>query len=130
MTTTALHALAVDDNDNSLEVISQLLNFEGIGCTTLQDPSQVLQTLATLDRVDLAFIDLEMPHIDGYAVFKTLRSQLGKRARLICWTVHISEINNVRRAGFDGFLSKPLDSDRFPEQLRRILSGQSVWELA
>ena len=129
MTIPTFHALAVDDNDISLEVISQLLNFEGIACTTVQDPAQVSQTVAALDHIDLAFIDLEMPQIDGYQVFRTLRRQLGKRARLICWTVHISEINNARRAGFDGFLSKPLDSDRFPDQLRRILNGQSVWEL-
>ena len=32
-------------------------------------------------------------------------------------------------AGFDGFLSKPLDPDRFPEQIRRVLSGEAVWEI-
>jgi hypothetical protein len=31
--------------------------------------------------------------------------------------------------GFDGFLGKPLDSARFPEQLDRILAGKPVWEI-
>ena len=31
--------------------------------------------------------------------------------------------------GRRGFLGKPLDPDRFPEQVRRILSGEQVWEL-
>jgi len=33
------------------------------------------------------------------------------------------------KAGFDGFLGKPLDADRFPEQVRRIIAGEQVWEL-
>ena len=32
-------------------------------------------------------------------------------------------------AGFDGFLGKPLNRNRFPEQVRRILEGEGVWEV-
>ena len=38
----------------------------------------------------------------------------------------------ARRAeecGFDGFLGKPLDPDRFPDQIRRVLKGEPVWEI-
>jgi two-component system cell cycle response regulator DivK len=38
-------------------------------------------------------------------------------------------MTKARGAGFDGFLGKPLDPDLFPEQIRRILSGESVWEM-
>jgi two-component system cell cycle response regulator DivK len=31
-------------------------------------------------------------------------------------------------AGFDGFLGKPLNRKRFPDQVRRIINGESVWE--
>jgi DNA-binding NarL/FixJ family response regulator len=40
-----------------------------------------------------------------------------------------AEMQKAREAGFDGFLSKPLDADRFPEQIKQILSGESVWDL-
>jgi DNA-binding response OmpR family regulator len=33
----------------------------------------------------------------------------------------------ARAAGFDGFIGKPLDFDRFPAQIRTILSGEAVW---
>ncbi len=33
-----------------------------------------------------------------------------------------------RDMGFDGFLGKPLDNARFPDQLARILRGEPVWE--
>jgi two-component system cell cycle response regulator DivK len=35
----------------------------------------------------------------------------------------------ARAAGFDGFIGKPLDFDRFPHQIRAILRGEPVWML-
>jgi len=37
-------------------------------------------------------------------------------------------MNNAQMAGFNGFIGKPLDPDRFPEQVMWILSGKPVWE--
>jgi two-component system cell cycle response regulator DivK len=37
-------------------------------------------------------------------------------------------MNKAKNANFDGFIGKPLDPDRFPDQIRRILTGVSVWE--
>jgi two-component system cell cycle response regulator DivK len=42
----------------------------------------------------------------------------------------LEQMNKARDSGFDGFLGKPLDPDRFPEQIRRILSGEPVWEFS
>jgi two-component system cell cycle response regulator DivK len=58
-----------------------------------------------------------------------LRQQLGKSVPIITYTVHLSEMDMARKMGFDGFLGKPLDADRFPELIKRILNGKSVWEL-
>jgi two-component system cell cycle response regulator DivK len=32
-------------------------------------------------------------------------------------------------AGFDGFIGKPLNPDKFPEQIHKVLSGEKVWDL-
>jgi two-component system, cell cycle response regulator DivK len=40
-----------------------------------------------------------------------------------------SELDKARAAGFDGYLSKPLNVRRFPEQIRRILQGEQVWDM-
>jgi two-component system cell cycle response regulator DivK len=37
-------------------------------------------------------------------------------------------MRRAQKAGFDGFLGKPLDPDRFPTQITRLLAGESVWE--
>jgi len=38
-------------------------------------------------------------------------------------------MRRAERAGFDGFIGKPIDPDRFLEQINLILRGQPVWEL-
>jgi two-component system, cell cycle response regulator DivK len=40
------------------------------------------------------------------------------------------QMNKAKDSGFDGFLGKPLDPDRFPDQIRRILAGEPVWEFS
>jgi two-component system cell cycle response regulator DivK len=46
-------------------------------------------------------------------------------------TAYASEdqMARARAEGFSGFIGKPLDPDRFPEQIRRILAGEGVWEV-
>ncbi|HEX2618780.1 MAG TPA: response regulator, partial [Phototrophicaceae bacterium] len=85
--------------------------------------------LPGLKLVDVVFLDLEMPGLDGYQVKEMLRSSLGDTP-IVAYTVHVSEINEVRNLGFNGFLGKPLDNARFPGQLARILRGEAVWERA
>lgn len=121
------NALVIDDNRQNLRVLSQLLTRNQVHCVEVLDPLTLNETLSQVDRVDVVFLDLEMPGLDGFSVKNLLRQQLGS-VPIIAYTVHVSEIDVVRQQGFDGFLGKPLDSARFPQQLARILSGEAVWE--
>ena len=126
---TTPHALIVDDNANGAEVLAGLLAEQGISHTAVLDPTRVSAELQKLPKVDVIFLDLEMPKIDGFQLLSTLRQQLGKSVPIITYTVHLSEMDTARKMGFDGFLGKPVDADRFPELIKRILNGKSVWEL-
>jgi two-component system cell cycle response regulator DivK len=123
------HALIIDDNASGAEVLAGLLAEQGISHTAVLDPTRVGDELQKLPKVDVIFLDLEMPKIDGYQLLSILRQQLGKSVPIITYTVHLSEMDTARKMGFDGFLGKPLDADRFPELIKRILNGKSVWEL-
>jgi two-component system, cell cycle response regulator DivK len=123
------HALVIDDNANNLEVLSSLLAGQGISCSTFNDPTIASAELQSLPKVDLVFCDLEMPKVDGYEMLRLLRARFGKSVPILTYSAHHSEIDVARRMGFDGFLGKPLDADRFPTLINRILNGQSVWEL-
>lgn len=120
-------ALLIDDNKVNLKVLRQMLQKQGIACIEVSDPGTLEALLPDLAQVDLVFLDLEMPTLDGYSVKDILREALGSTP-IIAYTVHTSEMPIVREAGFDGLLSKPLDSARFPDQINRILNGIPVWD--
>lgn len=121
------HALLIDDNAQNLKVLAQLLMKQGVTYTEVSDSRKLAALLSTLGHVDVAFVDLEMPGLDGYEVKDMLKLELSGTP-IIAYTVHMSEINVVKQLGFDGFLGKPLDNTRFPDQLARILRGDAVWE--
>jgi two-component system, cell cycle response regulator DivK len=121
------HALIIDDNIQNVKVLAQLLARQGATCTEVTNPKQLSNVLPKLDQVDVVFLDLEMPGESGFSVKEKLRTQLAGTP-IIAYTVHVSEINVVRQSGFDGFLGKPLDNTRFPNQFARILNGEAVWE--
>jgi CheY-like chemotaxis protein len=122
-------ALVIDDNAQGIKVLAQMLAKQGVESVEVRDPTKLAALLPTLGACDVVFLDLEMPGLDGYAVKELLRSNLGD-VPIIAYTVHISEMHVVRQLGFNGFIGKPLDHTRFPDQLARILRRESVWERA
>ena len=87
----------------------------------------------TLPLLDLILMDIRLPYEDGSGALKKIRaSERVKPAPIIAVTAEASveQMNKAKDSGFDGFLGKPLDPDRFPDQIRRILSGEPVWEFS
>lgn len=126
----SIHALVLDDNPNNLGILAELLTLEGASVTTVQNPLKLGPALDSLEQLDVIFLDLEMPGMDGYEVLEQLKANpQWEGVPVVAYTVHISEINVARRLGFHSFLGKPLDADLFPEQLARILQGERVWEI-
>lgn len=122
-----VHALVIDDNAQNLRVLSQLLAREGLTTTDITDSSQLEAILPSLAGLSVVFLDLEMPGLNGYDAIGLIRSYYPDVPVIAC-TVHLAEINKTREAGFSGFIGKPLDVSKFPDQLARILSNEQVWE--
>lgn len=123
-----LHALIIDDDAYSIYIMERLLDQEDISYTAIADPTQLNGTLQTLEKVDIVFLDLEMPQLDGYEVLAMLKEHIDPEVPIVACTVHTAEIGKTRRQGFSSFVAKPLDLDRFSDQLHRILNGIAVWE--
>jgi two-component system cell cycle response regulator DivK len=127
------YVLIVEDNLNSLALIVRLLNMVGIkGYSWKASGWHVLEHVRNLPNVDLILLDLRLPFEDGYEVLRKIRSERRlAKARVVAVTAEATpaEMEKAQKAGFDGFLGKPLDIDRFPDQLSRILRGEDVWEL-
>ncbi len=123
------HALIVDDNAMNVNVLARLLAIQSVDNTSVLDPRELDSILEQVDAINVVFLDLEMPHIDGYQVLNQLkRDDRFQSVPVVAYSVHVSEMTESVNQGFDGFIGKPLNSERFPDQLSRILNGESVWE--
>ncbi|PWH12627.1 MAG: response regulator [Anaerolineae bacterium] len=124
--------LVVEDNVSNFVLIARLLGFMGIHCEWKTSGYEVVEYADTLPRLDLILMDIRLPYEDGYGAMKKIRqSERLKSVPIIAVTAEASQeqMNKARAAGFNGFLGKPLDPDRFPDQIRRILNGEPVWEI-
>lgn len=124
--------LIVEDNFNNFLLMTRLLAFLGVKkCEWKASGWKVLEFAETLGDIDLILMDLMLPDTDGYGALERLRAHpTFEGAPIIAVTAHssIDSMRRARKAGFDGFIGKPLDPDRFPDQIRRILLGEEVWE--
>ncbi len=126
------HVLVVEDNVANYHLILRLLTELGIEhCDWISSGWKVAREADQLGPIDLILLDIQLPYEDGFAVQRKLREHPGfKDAQIVAVTAYASEtyMQRARDDGFDGFIGKPLDPDRFPDQIRRILEGQAVWE--
>lgn len=126
--------LIVEDNVRNYALLARLLSFMGVKQTEWRRSGwHVLEfTQETMPHVDLILLDIHLPEEDGYQVLGQLRQdERFSDTRIVAVTADISAANLSRAqgAGFDGFLAKPLNVDNFPDQIRRILEGETVWDL-
>ena len=123
--------LVVEDNVSNFVLIARMLGYLGIHCEWKTSGYEVVEYADTLPRLDLILMDIRLPYEDGYGALKKIRaSERFKKVAIIAVTAEASleQMKKAKDSGFDGFLGKPLDPDRFPDQIRRILNGEAVWE--
>lgn len=123
--------LVVEDNVGNFMLIARMLDTAGIHCEWKTSGYEVVEFAETLTTLDLILMDIRLPYEDGYGAFRKLRrSEKFKDIPVVAVTAvtGLDQMRTARLAGFNGFIGKPLDPDRFPDQIRRILSGEPVWE--
>jgi len=123
--------LVVEDNVSNFVLIARMLGYMGIHCEWKTSGYEVVEYADTLPRLDLILLDIRLPYEDGYSALKKIKaSKTLKDTPVVAVTAEASvkQMNKARKANFDGFIGKPLDPDRFPDQIRRILAGEPVWE--
>jgi two-component system cell cycle response regulator DivK len=124
--------LIVEDNVSNFVLMARMLAYMGVPrCEWKTSGWQVVEFADTLPKIDLILMDIRLPYEDGYAALQKVRSANRlKDTVIVAVTAEATQeqMAKARAAGFNGFLGKPLDPDRFPDQIRRLLRGEPVWE--
>ena len=124
--------LVVEDNVSNFRLVARMVEALGMRCEWKTSGYEVLEYAEALPRVDMVLMDIRLPYEGGFeAAAKLRRSQRFASVPIIGISAVASneQVEKAKSAGFNGFLGKPLDPDRFPDQIRRVLAGEKVWEL-
>ena len=108
-----LKILVVEDHEDTLRVMTRLLEMGGHSVRTAANVQQALQAAAN-DIFDLIISDLGLPDGSGHDVMRHVRQDGNSHARGICLTGDTAQqdLAAAREAGFDAHLSKPVDFDK------------------
>jgi two-component system CheB/CheR fusion protein len=106
--------LVVDDNTDAAESLAILLEFRGHRVSVVHDGPAALAA-ASATAFDFILLDIGLPGMDGYAVARELRQQIGiARPRVVALTGYgrPEDQERTRAAGFDRHLTKPVTRDQ------------------
>jgi CheY-like chemotaxis protein len=118
--------LVVEDNPANLDLMIYLLRAFGYQPRVAQRAEEGL-LLARAERPDLVVCDIQLPGADGYDVARWMREDPALcRVPLIAVTAlaMVGDRDRVLAAGFDGYVSKPIDPETFVSQIECFLSPE------
>ena len=125
--TQAWRVLVVDDNIDSADSITSLLEASGHDVKVAYSAEKALEMAAEY-QPEIMLLDIGLPEMDGYEVAKRLRQNLQlKDLRLIALTGYgqDSDRQRSREAGFDAHVIKPVDLQTLSELLASLMKRQS-----
>jgi CheY-like chemotaxis protein len=121
--------LLVDDIEINLDVASYLLNAYGIAPDTARSGGESLEKLRD-GKYDLVLMDHMMPGMDGIEAVRIIRSSGDRNAGVPVIALTANAVSGAREmflsSGFNGFLSKPIDSKALANVLLRWLPEDLV----
>lgn len=115
--------LVIEDNPDNLALAVYLLRAAGHDTIEASNGVQGVRA-AHASAPDLIVCDLQMPVLNGFEVLQHLRVDPATRAIPVVAVTAFSMSGDrarVEAAGFDGYLSKPIDPERFAQQIERHL---------
>jgi CheY-like chemotaxis protein len=117
--------LIAEDNPDAAEMMQVMLRLKGHDVRVASDGAEAIAIAKTFDP-HIAFLDIGMPHMDGYEAARRIRELPGRRVTLVALTGwgQDDDKRRSRDAGFDHHLTKPPE----PDVLERLIaeSGDNV----
>jgi CheY-like chemotaxis protein len=120
--------LVIDDDQASRELMTYLLQAFGHTLLCASDGAEGLEAIGR-EVPDLVLCDVHLPKIDGYEIARQLKGHPTWRTiPLVAVTASAMahDRNQALAAGFDGYLTKPIDPETFVQQIEAFLAAREA----
>jgi two-component system, cell cycle response regulator DivK len=115
--------LHIEDNTDNRLLIRRLLQAYGYQVVDAENAKKAREVLAR-QTPDLILMDINMPDVDGYTLTNELKMMPALQGvPIVAITANVMKGDRERTlsAGCDGYIEKPIDVDRFIEQIERFI---------
>ena len=111
-------ALISDDNPVSVQLLRGLLAIEWPDLAIVSEAADGIEAMALIDQLqpDLVFLDIDMPHISGLEVARSLPSSVG----VVFITSHSSFALSAFEVSALGYVLKPLSHEKIRSLVRKL----------
>jgi len=117
--------LIVEDNEKNMKLARDVLQSRGYA--TLEAVTGEEGVRLVIDKKpDLVLMDIQLPGINGMEALRQVRADPGcARIPVVAFTASVTptDRSQISAAGFDAFISKPINSKEFLETVKRLLEG-------
>ena len=118
--------IIVEDQPDNLKLLTTLLTIKGHHVVGLANGDQLAEVVRTQQPAPhLVLLDIQLPGRDGYALLEELKALPDRSWKVVALTAHALPEDRARAsaAGFDGYITKPIDVRTFPAEVARYLGG-------
>ena len=116
--------LIVEDNDKNLKLARDVLRFAGYRTIEATDGETGVR-LAAEHSPAIILMDIQLPGIDGITALERIRADArtaGIPAVALTASVMTGDRERFVKAGFDGFIAKPIDVSSFPRHVGELIA--------
>lgn len=119
--------LIVEDSPDNMKLFRTLLSRRGHEVTGLPGGDGLLETIRRVGPA-LVLMDIQLPGKDGFTLLEEIRRSPHGRLPVVALTAHAMSGDRERalQAGFDGYITKPIDIRRFPETVQGVLAASTL----
>jgi CheY-like chemotaxis protein len=117
------NVLVAEDNPVNRELLRELLEARGYNVTEAPDGQEALRMIEQA-HPDILLLDIGMPILDGFAVVRKIRANPSLATLTVLAVTAYAmqgDRENILNAGFDGYLSKPINARDLANELERLL---------
>ena len=115
----------VEDQPDNLKLLTTLLTIKGHQVVGLPNGDRLTDVVRSQPAPDLVLLDIQLPGRDGYELLAELQGLPERSWKVVALTAHALPEDRTRAsaAGFDGYITKPIDVRTFPAEVARYLGG-------